>query len=130
MLQKQSWQLVVDSPRNAACIVTKQCAIHLTVACGMVCASLVISMLVGSPLLPYNTLLQVLYPAVCLKNAEMRLNFGDSPFRFGPPPGFVGIANAPADVTVSAAAAAAVAASSGGGSDQRRPLCLVLEPSR
>jgi ATP-dependent RNA helicase DDX1 len=70
---------------------------------------------------------QVLYPAICLKNAEMVLNFGDSAFKFGPPDGYVGLSQAPADVTASAAAAAAVAASK---SSERLPLCLVLEPSR
>jgi ATP-dependent RNA helicase DDX1 len=70
---------------------------------------------------------QTLYPAICLKNAAMRLNFGDSPFKFGPPAGYVGLSNAPPDVTASAAAAAAVAASNSSG---RLPLCLVLEPSR
>jgi hypothetical protein len=78
---------------------------------------------------------QVLYPAICLKNAEMLLNFGETPFKFGPPPGYVGLAQASADVTVSAAAAAAAAtaaaaAAGGGGGNERRPLCLVLEPSR
>ncbi|KAF8064578.1 DDX1 [Scenedesmus sp. PABB004] len=76
---------------------------------------------------PRRCVAQVLYPAVCLKNAELRLNFGDAPFKFGPPPGFVGIAQAPPDVTATAAAAAAAAASS---SAARQPLCVVLEPSR
>lgn len=70
---------------------------------------------------------QVLYPAICLKNAEMRINFGDSPSKYGPPPGYVALSRAPPDVTASAAAAAAVAASN---SSERLPLCLVLEPSR
>lgn len=72
---------------------------------------------------------QVLYPAICLKNAEMVINFGDTPFKFGPPPGFAGLAQAPADVTVSAAAAA-TAATAGSDGSERKPLCLVLEPSR
>lgn len=71
---------------------------------------------------------QVLYPAITLKNAEMVVNFGDNPFKFGPPQGFVGLSQAPADVTVSAAAAATAATA--GSSSERRPLCLVLEPSR
>jgi ATP-dependent RNA helicase DDX1 len=70
----------------------------------------------------------VLYPALTLKNAEMVVNFGDTPFKFGPPEGFVGLAKAPADVTVSAAAAATAATA--GNSSERKPLCLVLEPSR
>jgi ATP-dependent RNA helicase DDX1 len=58
----------------------------------------------------------------------MVINFGDAPFKFGPPEGFVGLAKAPADVTVSAAAAATAATA--GNSSERKPLCLVLEPSR
>eukprot|EP00879_Flechtneria_rotunda_P016993 GHRR01017789.1.p1 GENE.GHRR01017789.1~~GHRR01017789.1.p1 ORF type:complete len:516 (+),score=173.42 GHRR01017789.1:811-2358(+) len=57
----------------------------------------------------------------------MRLNFGDSPFAFGPPSGYMGVGQAPADVTASAAAAAAAI---GANSSERLPLCLVLEPSR
>jgi hypothetical protein len=72
-------------------------------------------------------LLQALYPAICLKNAEMLINFGDSSFKFGPPPGYVGISKAPADITAGAVAAAAAVASN---SSERLPLCLVLEPSR
>lgn len=71
---------------------------------------------------------QVLYPALTLKNAEMVVNFGDTPFKFEPPQGFVGVSKAPADATVSAAAAATAAAA--GSSSERKPLCLVLEPSR
>eukprot|EP00878_Enallax_costatus_P008760 GHUV01009156.1.p1 GENE.GHUV01009156.1~~GHUV01009156.1.p1 ORF type:complete len:518 (+),score=137.30 GHUV01009156.1:119-1672(+) len=57
----------------------------------------------------------------------MRINFGQEPFRCGPPPGYVGIANASADVTRDAATAVAAAASN---STDRQPLCIVLEPSR
>ena len=31
------------------------------------------------------------------QNAEMELNFGEKPFRFGPPRGFVGVNQAPKD---------------------------------
>lgn len=44
-----------------------------------------------------------LYPAVVLKNAQMRFNFGAAPFSF-PAPGFVAIANAPPQNIVSAEA--------------------------
>lgn len=36
-----------------------------------------------------------LYPAICLKNAELVVNFGEETFKFGPPKGFVGMAKAP-----------------------------------
>lgn len=36
-----------------------------------------------------------LYPAICLKNAELVVNFGEDGFKYGPPKGFVGLAKAP-----------------------------------
>ena len=36
-----------------------------------------------------------LYPAICLKNAELVVNFGEQGFKFGPSRGFVGLAKAP-----------------------------------
>lgn len=36
-----------------------------------------------------------LYPAICLKNAELVVNFGAEGFKCGPPKGFVGLAKAP-----------------------------------
>lgn len=36
-----------------------------------------------------------LYPAICLKNAELIVNFGEEGFKYGPPKGFVGLAKAP-----------------------------------
>lgn len=57
----------------------------------------------------------------------MRINFGDSPFKFGPPPGYTGLSKAPDDVVASAAAAAAASSAS---NSSRLPLCIVMEPSR
>lgn len=36
-----------------------------------------------------------LYPAICLKNAELIVNFGKEGFKHGPAKGFVGLAKAP-----------------------------------
>lgn len=36
-----------------------------------------------------------LFPSVCLKNAELRFNFGDSAFDFPPPNGWIGISSCP-----------------------------------
>jgi hypothetical protein len=48
---------------------------------------------------------QVLYPAICLKNAEMGFNFGSdlkgTPFKFAPPQGYTALALA-GDTLVSA----------------------------
>ena len=73
---------------------------------------------------------QALYPAVCLKNAELQLNFGGSPFKHPPPPGFVGLAAAPAELVAdwqvpgSNGDGAAAAAADG------KPLAIILEPAR
>eukprot|EP00899_Mesostigma_viride_P015632 jgi/Mesvir1/2406/Mv22148-RA.1 len=68
---------------------------------------------------------QGLYPAICLKNAEVALNFGATPFTFPPPPGFVGLPHAPPHVLVSVDGGA-------GGPDKgdRHPYAIVLEPAR
>jgi ATP-dependent RNA helicase DDX1 len=75
---------------------------------------------------------QALYPAVCLKNAEALLNFGAAPFKHGPPPGYTGIASAPPGALARAGAdgGGGAAGGGGGGGGGRRPLCLVMEPSR
>ena len=44
---------------------------------------------------------KALYPAICLKNAELVVNFGEQPFQHGPPQGYVGIAKASIEWTSS-----------------------------
>ncbi|GAB4816240.1 hypothetical protein N2152v2_003286 [Parachlorella kessleri] len=67
---------------------------------------------------------QALYPAICLKNAELAVNFGAAPFKFGPPPGYLGLAAAPRDsVATWQDHDAAVSA-------ERRPVAIILEPAR
>lgn len=68
---------------------------------------------------------QALYPAICLKNAELAVNFGAAPFRHPPPPGYVGLAAAPRAHTASWQDAPA-----GGGGGDRKPLAIILEPAR
>ncbi len=68
-----------------------------------------------------------LFPALCLKNAEAQLNFGETPFAHAPPPGFAALAAAaPADLVFPAAAAPA----GHGGGARRTPRAIVLEPAR
>ncbi|VDP01604.1 unnamed protein product [Soboliphyme baturini] len=66
------------------------------------------------------------FPAV---NAEIRFNFGESPFRFPASDGFVAVCEAPKDLIVDSpmdgAAAAPVRVSSA-----NAPMCLIIEPSR
>nr|CAG4638346.1 EOG090X03NS [Cyclestheria hislopi] len=69
------------------------------------------------------------FPAVALKNAEIQLNFGDTPFKFSPPQGFVGLSKASSDCTVKNMNG------TGGSSGITKlvpnaPQALILEPSR
>ncbi|KXZ56945.1 hypothetical protein GPECTOR_1g852 [Gonium pectorale] len=79
----------------------------------------------------------VLHPAICLKNAEVAVNFGAStPFAHPPPRGYVGLAKAPAEWVATRAgaggggAAAAAAATGGAAGGSRKPVCLILEPAK
>lgn len=58
--------------------------------------------------LPKHLQQQALYPALCLKNAEIVFNFGDSPFKCGPPSGFTGVSKLPSGNRVSGAQAASL----------------------
>ncbi|KAK9822994.1 hypothetical protein WJX81_003865 [Elliptochloris bilobata] len=82
----------------------------------------------GEPLglafaLPAHMRSRTLYPAICLRNAEVAANFGGAPFAHAPPPGYVGLAAAPAEWVRS------------GDQDElegadRAPVALILEPAR
>ncbi|KAL3160771.1 hypothetical protein ABBQ38_009184 [Trebouxia sp. C0009 RCD-2024] len=65
-----------------------------------------------------------LYPAICLKNAELVVNFGEDGFKYGPPKGFVGLAKAPQEWVQSGEDVAAA------GSGRRKPTAIILEPSK
>jgi len=75
---------------------------------------------------------QAFYPAVCLKNAAVRLNFGAAPLRHAPPRGFAPIAAAPrAQVRAGGGGGLDAAGSlSAAGGAAATPLCIILEPSR
>lgn len=95
---------------------------------------------------------QALFPAVCLKNAECRVNFGggggDSSFAFPPPPGFSGVAAAaPGQFRAGSSSDGDGCGGTGGGGGgggggragkgggkvggaARTPMALVLEPAR
>ena len=68
------------------------------------------------------------FPAVVLKNAEMTFNFGDSPFKFPPFPGYVGFSSADEKNVVSNT-------KSGQSVEERKivnnaPQAIIIEPSR
>jgi ATP-dependent RNA helicase DDX1 len=78
-----------------------------------------------------------LYPALCMKNAELKVNFGASPFRFPPPAGFVGISQLGPECLVGGGSGVSVSSSSsakessgGKKSGAVHPVCLILEPAR
>ena len=47
--------------------------------------------------LPAHVRGRALHPAICLRNAEVAANFGGAPFAHAPPPGYAGLAAAPAE---------------------------------
>ena len=86
----------------------------------------------GAPLgaaftLPAHLRGTALFPAVCLKNAEVAFNFGAQPFAHAPPPGFSGLAAA---APVQLVMPGLQAASNGAGGPRRTPRAIVLEPAR
>lgn len=62
------------------------------------------------------------YPAVCLKNAEAKLNFGGEPFRYAVAAGFLPLSAAPTNHTT--------LAGTGTIAKGRKPLAIILEPAR
>jgi ATP-dependent RNA helicase DDX1 len=77
----------------------------------------------------------VLFPAASMKNAELEINFGASPFAFAPPEGYVSLdAAAPEGLvtaaTVSGGAAAAADAAGPKGRPRVAPFCIILAPAR
>jgi ATP-dependent RNA helicase DDX1 len=69
---------------------------------------------------------QPLFPAVSLKNAELILNFGESPMAFPPPEGFLPLTAAAEGGTATWAQVQAATSNP----TARKPLAIVLEPVR
>lgn len=65
-----------------------------------------------------------LYPAVLIKNSELSLNFGAEPFKYGPPPGFVGLSTVPNCLIASNPF------DFGNCKAVKGPLAIVIEPTR
>lgn len=61
--------------------------------------------------LPAHVRGRALHPAICLRNAEVAANFGGAPFAHAPPPGYAGLAAAPAEWVRSGGATGAEAVS-------------------
>ena len=74
-----------------------------------------------------------LFPAICMKNAECHVNFGDDPFSYPPADGFVGVATAPPGEYVSGpggVSSTTAAAAGAGDTSVVGPVCIILEPAR
>ncbi|CAH8463621.1 unnamed protein product [Dicrocoelium dendriticum] len=70
-----------------------------------------------------------LFPSVCLKNAELRFNFGDSPFVHPPPAGWMAVSSASgSNVAESTLTGSTVSTRST--PKPNAPLALIMEPSR
>ncbi|KAL0042243.1 hypothetical protein WJX77_007018 [Trebouxia sp. C0004] len=65
---------------------------------------------------------KALFPAICLKNAELVVNFGEQKLQYGPPKGFTGLATAPPEWISSGEDFASA------DSDHRHPTAIILEP--
>ena len=72
--------------------------------------------------LPQHLRGQAMYPTVCLKNAEARVNFGAAPFAHPPPDGWI-----PLHASAQLRTATLNAKTPGA---KRTPRCIVLEPAR
>lgn len=72
----------------------------------------------------------VFFPAVLLKTSELVVNFGEHPFKFPPMTGFVPLSKAPADQLIRANSNAVFATGTPGTIAKRRPLALIIEPTR
>ena len=101
------------------------------VGCGLDCGSGEVAFwLNGRPLgeafrLPKALRGAALHPTICLKNAEVAVNFGGRPWCQGPPAGYEGVDQAAEVVRVSSEEGAG-----GGGEGSRTPRVLILEPTR
>ncbi|KAI1708674.1 DEAD/DEAH box helicase domain-containing protein [Ditylenchus destructor] len=70
------------------------------------------------------------FPAVVIKNARLRLNFGEEPFKFLPKNGFMAIINAPSDCVRDSDQNANATEQRQTKRAQNAPMCVILEPTK
>ncbi|KAH7698167.1 ATP-dependent RNA helicase Ddx1, partial [Aphelenchoides avenae] len=70
------------------------------------------------------------FPSVVIKNACLKLNYGDQPFRFPPANGFVGVAKAPASLTIESPNNAFGGVKVNEKRPPNAPMCVILEPTK
>jgi ATP-dependent RNA helicase DDX1 len=74
-----------------------------------------------------------LYPTVCMKNAELLVNFGTAGWKHAPPPGFAGVQSLEEAHTVEAGSAPAAPTNGAGVGRKGNPVmpqCIILAPAR
>ncbi|KAK0426316.1 hypothetical protein QR680_009642 [Steinernema hermaphroditum] len=69
------------------------------------------------------------FPAVLLQNSELELNFGETPFRFPPKNGFVGLSEAKPNVVECSGITAYGRISEAKKRPLNAPVCVILEPT-
>uniref|UniRef100_A0A5S6QP29 ATP-dependent RNA helicase n=1 Tax=Trichuris muris TaxID=70415 RepID=A0A5S6QP29_TRIMR len=70
------------------------------------------------------------FPAVTLKNAEVKFNFGAEPFVHKAPAGYVAVCEAPKEFTVESHIHGGSSAQGSLKPKPNAPMCLIIEPSR
>ncbi|KAI6225015.1 ATP-dependent RNA helicase DDX1 [Aphelenchoides besseyi] len=73
---------------------------------------------------------EAFYPAILLKNATLKLNFGSEPFKNPPLNGYRGVVEAHKDFTVTSPKNSASAQKANESRQPNAPLCLILEPTK
>lgn len=70
------------------------------------------------------------YAAVVLKNAEMKFNFGDSPFKYPPTGGYVGLSKANPSCVVDSRIVGSGSSAANSKPAPNAPQAIIIEPSR
>lgn len=72
----------------------------------------------------------VFYAAVCLKNAELKFNFGDTALKYPPQGSYVALTSASKDCVVNSTAAASASKVESSVAKPNAPYAIIMEPSR
>ncbi|KAK2180352.1 hypothetical protein NP493_447g05038 [Ridgeia piscesae] len=70
------------------------------------------------------------FAAVCLKNAELKFNFGDSPFAYPPQGGYQALSKAPSECVVESTICSNAAQVGPAKRPPNAPYAIIIEPSR
>lgn len=70
------------------------------------------------------------FPAVCMKNAEIRFDFGETAFNYPPKDGFVGVSQAAKEFTVTSPRSSSAMTRGSIKREPSAPLAVIIEPSK